>query len=186
VTGILAGAGIALAWLGAAILVLSHARRGLAVGTLVGTLGLALALALEGGPIEAGVLLAGGLLGAVAGLRRNPNRGWGLLQVPSTPRVVLAVVLGAGALWLAIGVLDWPGASQPRAAALIVLALGAGRLLGEREPRAALAAASLMALGAGTLAALAAGALPGAVAGALAAVALNLLPTMPESELESG
>jgi hypothetical protein len=186
VIGILAGAGIALAWLGAALLVLSDARRGLAVGVLVASLGLALALAVEAAPVAAGLLLAGGLLAVVAGLRRNPNRGWGLLQVPSTPRVVLGVVVGGGALWLAIGVLGWPGASQPRAAALVILALGAGRLLGEREPRAALAAASLIALGAGALASLADGAATGALAGAIAAIALNLLPTMPESELENG
>jgi len=186
VTAILAGAGVGLAWLGASTLVLSDARRGLAVGLLLASLGVAMTRALQGGPLEGGFLAAGGVLAVVVGLRRNPHRGWGLLQVPSTPRVVLCLVMGGAALWLGLGLLQGPGGGQARAAALIAVALGAGRLLGEREARAGLAAASMVALGAGAIAGMGGAPVSGALLGAVVAVALNLLPTAAETELESG
>jgi hypothetical protein len=178
--------GLGLAWLGAALLVLSDARRGLAVGLLVAAIGLAVIRVAEGDNVDAGLLLAGGLLAAVIGLRRNPHRGWGLLPPGSTPRIVLSIVVGGFALWLAVGMLDSPGEPQARAAAVIVMALGAGRLLAVRDARAALAAASLIALGAGTVAALASTDETGALIGSIAAVALNLIPTAPESEAKGG
>jgi hypothetical protein len=186
VTGFVAGFAVGLTWLGASILILSDARRGLAVGLLTASVGLALAMAVEGRPLEGGLLLAGGVLAVVVGLRRNPQRGWGLLQGPSTPRIVLCVVLGGAALWLAVGMLQSPGQAQARAAAVIAMAVGAGRLLAEREPRSGLAAAALVALGAGALAALASDGWDGAAIGSLVAVALNLLPTAAEGELEGG
>jgi hypothetical protein len=186
VIGMVAGAGIGIAWLGASVLVLADARRGLAVGLLLSAIGMALARSVEGSAVEGAVILGGGLLAAVACLRGNPLRGWGLLRPGSTPRVVLCVVLGGAALWLAVGFLDGPGDAQARAAAAIAMALGAGRLLAEREPRAALAAASLVALGAGAMASLATAAATGALIGAVAAVALNLLRAVPETELGSG
>ena len=166
-----------MAWLGSAVLVLSDARRGLSVGLLVAGLGLAAVRAVEGDPADAGILFAGGLLGALAGLRRNPRQGWGLLAAGSTPRIVLCVVLGGAALWFAIGGLDGPGEPAGRASAAIVMVLGAGRLLATREARSGLAAASLVALGGGALAALATTDATGALIGAVAAVALNLIPT---------
>jgi hypothetical protein len=99
---------------------------------------------------------------------------------------VLSIVVGGFALWLAVGMLDSPGEPQARAAAVIVMALGAGRLLAVRDARAALAAASLIALGAGTVAALASTDETGALIGSIAAVALNLIPTAPESEAKGG
>jgi hypothetical protein len=186
VTGAIAWLGLGLAWLGAAVLVLSDARRGLAVGLLVAATGLAVVRLAEGDDVDAGLLLAGGLLAAAIGLRRNQQRGWGLLPAGSTPRIVLAVVIGGAALWLALGMLDSPGEPQARAAALIVMALGAGRLLGVRDPRSALAGASLIALGTGTLAATATTDATGALIGAIAAVALNLIPTGPEPEVQGG
>jgi hypothetical protein len=180
VTGAIAWLGLGLAWLGAAVLVLSDARRGLAVGLLVAATGLAVVRLAEGDDVDAGLLLAGGLLAAAIGLRRNQQRGWGLLPAGSTPRIVLAVVIGGAALWLALGMLDSPGEPQARAAALIVMALGAGRLLGVRDPRSALA------LGTGTLAATATTDATGALIGAIAAVALNLIPTGPEPEVQGG
>ncbi|HEY8681241.1 MAG TPA: hypothetical protein VIN01_09340 [Candidatus Dormibacteraeota bacterium] len=178
--------GLGTAWLGAAVLVLSDARRGLAIGLLLAAIGLAIIRVAEGDYLDGGLLLAGGLLGAVIGLRRNPRRGWGVLPAGSTPRIVLSIVVGGGALWLAVGMLDSPGAAQARAAAVIVMALGAGRLLAVRDPRAALAAASLIALGAGALAGLATTDETGVVIGAVATVALNLIPTSPDSEAQSG
>lgn len=175
--GILAAAGVGLAWLGSAVLVLADARRGLSVGLLVAALGLAAVRAVEGDLADAGLLFAGGLLGALAGRRRNPRHGWGLLAAGSTPRIVMCLVLGGGALWFAIGGLDGPGEPAGRAAAAIVMALGGGRLLATREARAGLAAASLVALGGGALAALATTDATGALVGAVATVALNLIPT---------
>ena len=180
---VLAAAGVGLAWLGSAVLVLSDARRGLSVGLLVAALGLAAVRAVEGDLADAGLLFAGGLLGALAGLRRNPRHGWGLLAAGSTPRIVLCLVLGGGALWFALGGLDGPGEPAGRAAAAIAMALGAGRLLATREARSGLAAASLVALGGGALAALATTDATGALIGAVAAVALNLIPTT-EADLD--
>jgi hypothetical protein len=184
--GIVAWLGLGLAWLGAAVLVLSDARRGLAVGLLSAAIGLALIRVAEGDPVDAGLLLAGGLLAAVIGLRRNPRRGWGVLPAGSTPRIVLSIVVGGVAFWLSVAMLDSPGEPQARAAAVIVMALGAGRLLAVRDPRAALAAAALIALGAGTVAALATTDATGAVIGSIAAIALNLIPTSADSEAKVG
>jgi hypothetical protein len=178
--------GLGVAWVGAAVLVLSDARRGLAVGLLLAAIGLAVIRVAEGDVLDAGLLLAGGVIGAFIGLRRNPRRGWGLLPPGSTPRIVLSIVVGGGALWLAVGMLNSPGTAPARAAAVIVMALGAGRLLAVRDPRAALAAASLIALGAGALAGLATTDETGVVIGSVAAIALNLIPTTPESEAQRG
>lgn len=181
--GAAAGLAIAAAWFGGSILVLSDARRGIAVGLFVGAGGLALSRAADGDSVEAVILMAGGLLGAVASLRRNQRRGWGLLAAGSTPRIVLCVVLGGAALWLAAGMLDRPGPWQGRAVVAIVMALAAGRLLSASDPRAGLAAVSLFALGAGAATALAASESTAAVIGAGAAVLLNLIPTGPDTEL---
>jgi hypothetical protein len=184
--GIIVWSGLGLAWLGAAVLVLSDARRGLAVGLLVAVVGLAVIRAAEGDAVDAGILLVFGLLASVIGLRRNPRRGWGLLPPGSTPRIVFSLVVGGLALWLGLGVLDTPGDPPARAAAVIVMALGAGRLLSVRDPRAALAGASLIALGAGTIGALATTDATGALIGSIAAVAFNLIPTVPDSEPQGG
>ena len=184
--GIVVWFGLGLAWLGAAVLVLSDARRGLAAGLLLAAVGLAVIRVAEGDAVDAGILFVFGLLASIIGLRRNPRRGWGLLPPGSTPRIVLSIVVGGLALWLGIGVLDTPGDPPARAAAVIVMALGAGRLLAVRDPRAALSAASLIALGAGTIEALATTDATGALIGSIAAVALNLIPTAPDSEAQRG
>ena len=54
------------------------------------------------------------------------------------------------------------------------------------DPRAALAAASMIALGVGTIAALATTDETGALIGSIAAVALNLIPTSAEGEVPGG
>jgi hypothetical protein len=186
VTGFLAGFGIGLVWLGASILVLSDARRGIGVGLLLAVLGLTLTVTIQAGPADGGLLAAGGLLAVGASLRRNPRRGWGLLQGPSTPRVILCVVIGGAGLWLGLGMIDSPGQPEARAAATVMIALGAGRLFAEREARSGLAAASLIALGAGALAAMSSATPAGALVGAVTAVALNLLPTPAEESPEGG
>jgi hypothetical protein len=186
VTAALAAVGLAVAWLGGSVLVLSDARRGLAVGLLVAATGLALVRASEGAFAEAGLILAGGVLAAVASLRRNRRRGWGLLTPGSTPRIVFCVVAGGAALWLATGLLDGPGEWQARSAAAVLIALGAGRLLTAGDARAALTAASLVALGAGAVAALAASLITATLIGAVAAIALNLVPTPADEEAQPG
>jgi len=183
---ILAGIGVGLVWLGGSILVLSDARRGLAVGLLLSALGLSMAVTAQAGPVEGGLLAGGGLVAVVAGLRHDPRRGWGLLQGPSTPRVILCVVMGGAGLWLGLGIIDSPGQPEARAAATTMIALGASRLFSEREARSGLAAATLVALGAGALAAMSSATPAAALAGAVAAVALNLLPTPAEEGLEGG
>jgi len=186
VSAAVAEGGLIVAWLGATVLVLSEARRGLAVGLLLAAAGLAGVRAAEGDPTEAGLILGGGLLAAIAGLRRNRRRGWGLLPPGSTPRIVLCLVAGAGAVWLATGLLDSPGEWQARSAAAILIALGASGLLAAGDPRAMLAAASLVVLGAGAMAAMAASETMATLIGAVAAVALNLIPTPPDEEVQAG
>ncbi len=180
-TGALALTGAVLAWLGASILVLADARRGLALGLLLVAAGLALERTAEGSWPGALILAAGGLTSALVGLRRTPRPGWGLLGQGSTPRLILCLVFGAGAFWLGTALITigtWPG----RTAVVAVVALGAARLLTTEDQRAGLTAAAAVALACG----LAAGLVnspeaetAAALAGALAAVALCAMPSLP-------
>lgn len=142
----LALAAAVLAWFGAVVMVLSDARRGMAVGLVVLGSGLALERAVAGQPVLATVILAGGLLAAVSSLRGSRARGWGLLAAGSTPRVVLCIVTGALALYFARAVIEEPADWQARAAILAVGVLGAARLLSASDQRATLTAASAVAL----------------------------------------
>jgi hypothetical protein len=63
----------------------------------------------------------------------------------STPRLILAVVVGILSLWVAASVTTGPGASL-RFASLVVLGLMAGRLLQSQSPTAVLTAAAGLAL----------------------------------------
>jgi hypothetical protein len=173
----LAGAGAAFAWLGAALLVLNHGRRGLALGLLVATAGLGLVGYGSGRPQVAACLVAGGVL--AAGLRlRDGDPGWGLIPSGSTPRLVLCLLaLVAVAL---IGT-TLQGSTPALVAALAVTALAAGRALTADRPSVALAAASALALGLG-VAGTQALALTVAIAGAAVAVAIGLISAEPGSE----
>ena len=143
-----------LAWFGAVVLVLSDARRGMAVGVLLAGAGLGLERAVAGQAGVGAALFAGGLLAAAVGLRRNPTRGWGILRAGSTPRVVLCIVVGALALYFGWKVIQEPADWQARVALLAVGVLGAARMLSSSDQRATLSAASVVALAVGLAAAL--------------------------------
>jgi hypothetical protein len=132
------------AWLGAAIIVLADGRRALALGLALITVAFA-ALAWIGGDIlAASALFVGGAV--AAGLRlRSGSDGWGLMPPGSTPRLILAIVAGFGALWIAASVTSGAGAPL-RFAALAVLGLMGARMLGGRDPAVVLTAVAGMAL----------------------------------------
>lgn len=132
------------AWLGAALIVLSEGRRGLAVGMALVTAGFA-TLALAAGQVEgAAALVAGGVIAVVQRLRSGSDT-WGVMPSGSTARVVLAAAVGLLALWISTSVMTGPGASV-RFAALSVLGLTAARVLTPSEPPAALTALAALAL----------------------------------------
>jgi len=133
-----------VAWLGAALIVLSEGRRGLAAGLALVTLGFA-GLAFVGGEVEAGVaLFAGGGVAVVQRLRTGRDE-WGVMPAGSTARLVLAAAMGLLALWISTSVMTGPGAPL-RFAALSVLGLMAARVLTPTEPPAVLTALAALAL----------------------------------------
>lgn len=89
----------------------------------------------------------------------------------------MAVVVGGLGLWVGASLLAGPGGWQARCAAVIVIAVGGGRLLAASDQRSTLGAAGLVALAVGMLAGLAGSGLAGVVAGGAAAIALNLMPS---------
>jgi hypothetical protein len=132
------------AWLGAALIVLSEGRRGLALGLGLVTLGFA-ALALAGGEVVAAVaLVAGGAVAVVQRLRTGRDE-WGVMPPRSTARLVLAAAVGLLALWISTSLMTGPGAPL-RFAALSVLGLMAARVLTPSEPPAILTALAALAL----------------------------------------
>lgn len=165
----LQAAGVLIGWLGAALIALAEARRGLALGlALVGT-GLGLVAALAGTPLTAALLAGGGLLSGCLRLRDAP-RGWGLLPPGSTPRLVLSLAcLALGAL-VGLSLVGGPGGAL-RVASFSVAGLAAGRLMGFVQRAPALAAAAAMALALGLL-----GGTGTPAVGAAVAVALGALP----------
>jgi hypothetical protein len=167
-------AGVGTAWLGASLLMLSHGRRGLALGLLVTAAGLGLVAYASGRLPVAICLVAGGVVAAVPRLR-DASPGWGFMPTGSTPRFVLCLlVLVAVAL---IGT-TLQGATPLMDTALIVSSLAAARTLTADARPISLAAASALALGLG-LAGTAPLALTVAVAGALVAAGLALIPASP-------
>jgi hypothetical protein len=95
----------------------------------------------------------------------------------STPRLILAVVVGILSLWVAASVTTGPGASL-RFASLAVLGLMAGRLLQSQSPTAVPTAAAALALalaGASGLAPNGAGWAPYLV-GAVIAAGASMIP----------
>ena len=164
-----------VAWLGASFLVLSDARRGIALGLALYALGLAGTLA--GHPVAALELGLAGL--ATAGLRLRDGRpGWGTLPPGSTPRLLLCVVSGVLSAFAGASLLEGPGGAPARVAILLGGAMGAARLLSTMRREAALAAtaATILAIG-GTEAAIGGAAAATVVtAAAIGAVLLGVLP----------
>lgn len=132
------------AWLGAAMIVLADAKRGLALGlALIAVAFAALAWA-SGDTLAGAALLAGGAIAAVQRLRSGID-GWGLMPPGSTPRLILVIVAGVLALWIAASVTTGAGAPM-RFATLTVLGLMGARVLEGREPPVVLTAVAGMAL----------------------------------------
>ncbi|HEV2035869.1 MAG TPA: hypothetical protein VGU71_17030 [Candidatus Dormibacteraeota bacterium] len=132
------------AWLGAAMIVLADGRRALALGLALTAAAFAV-LAWVGGDMRAAAaLFAGGAVSAVLRLRSG-SEGWGLMPPGSTPRLILAIVAGVVALWIAASVTTGAGAPL-RFATLAVLGLMGARVLGGRDPAVVLTAVAGMAL----------------------------------------
>ncbi len=165
-----------LAWAGAALVVLSDGRKGLAAGIGVLALGFAL-LAITGGEPLAGLAVAAG--GAIAGFQRwrSGPAGWGIMPQGSTPRLVLCVASGLLALWIAVSITTGPGAPLRFAVLVVVGMMGARVLTAGDAPIAVTAVAALalaVAEGSG-LPATSPGLLP-YFAGALAAAGAVFIP----------
>ena len=170
-----------LAWVGGSLLVLSDARRGIALGLALYALGLAGTLADH--PL-AGLEI--GLAGLVtAGLRLRDGRpGWGTLPPGSTPRLLLCVVSGVLSAFAGASLLEGPGSAPARVAILLGGAMGAARLLSTMRRDAALSAtaATMLAIG-GAEAAI--GGVPAPTVVAAAAVGAVLLGVLPADEAEA-
>jgi hypothetical protein len=129
----------------------------------------------DGGWLGGAFLLAGGAVSAVV-LGRRGAPSWGLMPPGSTPRLILAVVVGILSLWMAVTVSTGPGAGL-RFAGLAVLGLSTARLLQAKSPVSVLAASAGLAIAIGGASALAgsdAGFAPYLIGGAIAAGAAFL------------
>lgn len=137
----------ALAWLGTSLVVASDGRRGLAAGTAIVTLGMAI-LALESSGIVAAAAIAIG--GGVAAARRLASGavGWDILPPGSTPRLVLCIAAAILAFWVAAGVASGPGAPL-RFSVMLVIGLAGARVLASIDTPVLLTAAALLALAVG-------------------------------------
>jgi hypothetical protein len=150
-----AGAAAFLAWLGAAVVVLSDGRRGLALGTGVATLALAVIVWLDAGPFAAAAVAAGGLASAGRRLMVG-HEGWGIMPPGSTPRFILCVAGGLVALWIALGMTSGHS-SALRFAILAVAGLAGARMLGSEDHSVLLTVVALLALAIAAAAGLAPG-----------------------------
>jgi hypothetical protein len=132
------------AWLGAALVVLSDGRRALAVGlSLIAAAYAVLAWGAAGWPATAAILI-GGSVAALLRLRTG-QAGWGVMPPGSTPRLILSVVAGILALWIAASVTTGAGGPS-RYAALVVLGLMGARVLTASAPAVVITAVAALAL----------------------------------------
>jgi len=174
---------VVVAWLGAALVVLSDGRRGVALGIALYAAGLASTLLAD--PLAAAALALAGLVSA--GLRlRDGHRGWGTLPPGSTPRLLLCVVSGVLAAYAGASLLEGPGPAPARVAILLGGALGVARLLSTTRREAALAAATLMTLAVGGAEAAIGASQVAATVVLAAAIAAMLLGLLPAAEGEPG
>jgi hypothetical protein len=178
---VLAAAAVVVAWLGGAFLVLSDARRGVALGVALYAVGLAVTL--YGTPPAALALGLAGLAAAALRLRDGAPQ-WGTLPPGSTPRLLLCVVSGVLAGFVGASILEGPGPAPVRIVILLGGAMGAARLLSTLRREAALASTSAMTLAVGAAAAVSGGRTASTVVAA-AAVAAVLLGVLPAAESEA-
>lgn len=168
-------AAVVVAWLGGAFLVLSDARRGIALGMALYSAGLAAVLFTA--PLAAVALGGAGLVAAALRLR-DGRRGWGTLPPGSTPRLLLCVVAGVLTAFVGSSILEGPGSAPVRVTILLGGALGAARLLSTQRREAALASTAVMTLAVGATEASTGGPAAATVvlAAALGAILLGVLP----------
>lgn len=133
-----------MAWLGAAMIVLSDGRRGLGLGLALIAVAFAALAWMAGNLGAAAAMLAGGAAAAVQRLRSGSDD-WRVMPPGSTPRLVLVIAAGFLALWFAASITTGAGAPL-RFAALAVLGLMAARVLEARDPAIVLTAAAGLAL----------------------------------------
>jgi hypothetical protein len=159
--------GAAVAWFGAAMLLLADGRRGICVGLIVTALGEA-AIAVASGQTAVAILLVAGA--GIGGLLRlkDGQLGWGLLAPGSTPRLVLSILTLVGVLVVVESV---QGSTPGLFATLAVSVLGISRLTSTQRRSGALGGAALLALGVALL-----GGVPAAIAAAVAIVTIGLVP----------
>ena len=172
---VLAFAAVVVAWLGGSFLVLSDARRGVALGVALYAAGLSMTL--YNMPLAAIALGLAGLAAAALRLRDGAPR-WGTLPPGSTPRLLMCVISGVLAGFVGVSILAGPGPAPVRVVILLGGAMGAARLLSTLRREAALASTSVLALAVGGAAAASGGraALTVVAAAAIAAVLLGVLP----------
>jgi hypothetical protein len=174
------------AWLGAAVIVLSDGRRGLALGLALTTVSFTVLAWIGGERLAAAALLIGGA-GAFAQRLRTGRDSWGVMPPGSTARLVLSIAGGLLALWIATSVMTGPG-EQLRFAAISVLGLMGARVLTGTEPGAVLTALAVLAL-AVAMAAGMADAAPGPapyIAAALVALGVSVIRVIEPMEPERG
>ena len=168
-----------LAWLGAALVVLADARRGLAVGLAFVTMAFAVLAWGAGQPIGAIALAVGGMTGALRCWTAG-HAAWGLMPPGSTPRLVLCVGAALLALWISASATAAPGGPF-LFAVLVVLGLMAARVLAGRDAvvdRTAIACFALALASAPALASSSPGPVP-YIVGALVAAAVIVAPAAP-------
>ncbi|MDQ6876355.1 MAG: hypothetical protein M3082_01390 [Candidatus Dormibacteraeota bacterium] len=135
------------AWLGAAVIVLSDGRRGLALGLGIITVAFTVLAWVDGQRLGAAALLLGGAIATIQRLRTDRD-GWGVMPAGSTPRLVLAIAGGLLALWTATSVMTGAGAPL-RFAGLSVIGLMAARVLTAGDTATVLTALAALALSVG-------------------------------------
>lgn len=133
------------AWLGAAVIVLSDGRRGLALGLALITVAFTLLAWMGGERIAAVALLFGGAVAVVQRLRTGLDV-WRVMPPGSTPRLVLAIGGGLLALWIATSVMTGAGAPLRFAALGVVGLMGSRVLMADIKPAAVLTSLAALAL----------------------------------------
>jgi hypothetical protein len=161
--------------LGASLIVLGDASRGVAAGVAFATAGLAAIAWQAAGVVPALAILVGGALVAVQHARSGGET-WGIMPADSTPRLVLCVASGLLALWVAASVTLGQGVAH-RFAILIVVGLMAARILTSQRTSAVTAAAAVLALAIGEGASLGGHSVWPYIAAAVIAAGVTLVPS---------
>ena len=169
------------AWLGAALIVLSEGRRGLALGMALLTIGFATLAQAGAGAWAASAMLMGGGIATGRRFRSGPDV-WGLMPPGSTARLVLAAGVGLLALWISTSLMTGPGAPL-RFTALSVVGLMAARVLTPSAPLVLITALAALALSVAVAAGVAATS-PGAALYVLAGIVAAGISFVPVGEVD--